>query len=69
MSRTVYQDLNAAGLVEGHRYSDLYAFDTPEAREIIARHGKTGEAFKSNIDGKALIELPLCYDPYWEGRK
>lgn len=66
---TVYEDLNAAGLVEGSRYSDLYAYDTPEAREIIARHGKTGHRFKSNLDGKWLIELPLCYDPYWESRK
>lgn len=65
---TIYQEMEAAGLVEGSRYSDMYVFDTPEAREIMKRHGITGSSFKSNIDGKQLIEIPLAFDPYWEQR-
>jgi hypothetical protein len=65
---TIYQDMKDAGLVEGNRYSDLYVFDTPRAWEIIGAHQMKAMAhrFKSNIDGRWLIELPLCYDPYWE---
>ncbi len=66
---SLYEDMLAAGLVQGNRYSDLYVHDTAEAREIIERHGKTGHRFTSNIDGAALIELPLLFDPYWNAKE
>ena len=66
---TIYEDMKAAGLVQGNRYSDLYVFDTPEAREIVARHRPAGTThFASNIDRARLIEIPLAYDPYWQER-
>lgn len=68
---TIYEDMKAAGLVQGNRYSDLYVFDTPEAREIIAKRGDSVSPiyFTSNVDGQRLIEIPLAYDPYWASIK
>ena len=66
---TIYEEMKAAGLVQGNRYSDLYVFDTKEAREIIKRHRPSMvDSFKSNVDGARLIEIPLSYDPYWTER-
>lgn len=66
---TLYDELLAANLVQGSRYSDLFVFDTPEAREIIERHKPAStSSFKSNIDGAQLIEIPFAYAPYWEAR-
>lgn len=71
---TVYDDMNAAGLVTGSHYSDLYVRNTPEARAILARHGLridgwNVQRFRDNVSGEASLDLPLRFDPYWKARE
>jgi len=72
--KSLYEDMEAAGLVAGHRESDLYVQDTDEAREILTRHGKAVDgwnvvSFRSEIAGEgAMLEIPFAYQPFW-GRK
>jgi len=67
---TLYEEMEAAGLVRGNHCSDLYVLDTPEAREIIKRHRVFGpvpaSAFRSNVDGSALIDITFAFDPFWD---
>jgi hypothetical protein len=65
-TKSLYQDLLAAGIPTDHHESDLYVLDTPTARSLIARHGKKGSGFKSQIDGLRWIDVPFAYDPFWE---
>jgi hypothetical protein len=64
-SGSLYQDLKAAGLPTDHHESDLYVIDTPAARALIAKHGKRGSGFTSQIDGKRWLDVPFAYDPFW----
>jgi len=41
--------MDAAGLTTGTHYSDLYTLDTPEARAILAKHGKRVDGW--NVQG------------------
>lgn len=63
---SVYTDLKEAGIPLDSHESDLYVLSTSEAWVIIRKHKKRGESFKSQIDGKIWIDLPFCYDPFWE---
>lgn len=61
-----YAAIVAAGIPTDHHESDLYVLATQEAREIAKRHGKRGEAFKANDDGRIWLDFPFCYAPFWE---
>jgi hypothetical protein len=65
---SLYTELKDAGCQIDSHYSDLYVLSTPESRAIIARHGGrcSPSAFRSQIDGKVWIDLPFCFEPYWE---
>jgi hypothetical protein len=64
---TVYQALKDAEIEMFNRESDLFVNDTPEARQIIADHSDiTAKTFRSNIDGTPMLELPFCYQPFWD---
>jgi hypothetical protein len=65
----LYDEMLAAGLVVDNHESDLYVLDTPEARAIIARYQVyTYSFFRSRIDGRALIDIPFYYAPFWAKR-
>lgn len=70
---TLYTDLKAARLDLDNHESDLYVRDTPEARAILAVHGKRVDGhnvqrFTSQIDGKPWLDIPFAYTPWWERR-
>jgi len=60
---TIYTDLVQAGCKIDNHESDLYVEDTPQAREIVAKHGMRPGFFKS--DGEQWMELPFMYEPHW----
>lgn len=62
-------ELVRAGVPYDHHESDLYLLDTPQAREILARHGLKGERFTSQIDGKAWLDVPFAYSPWWQDKQ
>jgi hypothetical protein len=64
-SGSLYQDLKAAGIPTDHHESDLYVRDTPAARALIAKHGKKGSGFTSQINRKQWLDVPFAYDPFW----
>lgn len=70
---SVYSAMVAAGIPTDHHESDLYVKDTPEARAILMTHDKKPgtwgcPGFTSAIDGTRWLDVPFCYDPYWEKR-
>jgi hypothetical protein len=70
-TKSLYQELRTTGIPTDHHESDLYVLDTPEARALIAKHGKRGSSFTSQIDRRRWLDVPFAYDPFWErgGRK
>ena len=76
---TLYQDCIKLGLKIDSHESDLYIEDTPQARELLAKHAKRGKRtytvdgfnvakFYSQIDGKPWLDVPFAYDPFWESK-
>lgn len=66
VGRSLYQDLRDAKIPTDHHESDLYVLDTPVARALIAKHGKKGSGFTSQIDRKRWLDVPFAYDPFWK---
>ena len=62
---TLYEDLIAANQEISSWQSDLYTPATEEAKAIFRQHGQKLLYFKSNIDGKFMLEAPFQYDPFW----
>lgn len=74
MSLTIYDDAIAAGIKTDHHESDLYLPDIPEARAIIAKHGKRVDGhnvsrFISQTDGKPWLEIVFGFMPYWRRKE
>ena len=70
---SICTDLQAAGLVTGHHETDLYALDTPEARAILATHGKrvdgwNVQGFTDQVNGKRSLDIVFGYDPAWAAK-
>ena len=65
---SIYLDAVAAGIPVDHHESDLYMLATPESRALVAKHGLWATPFKSHVDGKAWLDVPFAYDPFWEAR-
>ena len=70
---TLYQKLLAAGCKMGNHESDLYVEATDTARDIIAAAQKEGNpvkpgAFVNQVEGGLWLDLPFCFDPWWEAR-
>lgn len=65
---TLYDDLIAAGCETDSHESDLYVADTPEARDIMHKHGTTGQPFRSNVDGRIWLDVPFEFSPFWRKR-
>lgn len=63
---TIWDDCVAARLETDHHESDLYVLDTPEARAIMARHGKPLAPFRGT-DGRPWLDAAFEYLPFWDG--
>ena len=68
---SLYTDLKDAGLVTGYHATDLYVLDTPEARTILAAHGKrpdgwSVQAFTDQVTGKRSLDVVFGYEPAWQ---
>lgn len=63
---SIYSEMKQAGIETDHHYSDLYVIDCPEARAILANHGKKVDGwnvqrFTSQIDGKPWLDVAFSY--------
>lgn len=65
---TLYEDLVAADQEVSNWQSDLYVPATEKAKAIFRKHGQKLLCFKSNINGKFMLEAPFQFDPFWERR-
>lgn len=69
---SIYREMLQYGVETDNHESDLYALDTPAARQIIARAGRSFDRtitrFRSQVDGRVWIEIPFAFDPFWEAR-
>lgn len=72
MSKSLYYRLLEADLEMDHHESDLYVLRTTEAEKIIGVYEAEPDASPTNksgfigTDGRAWIELPFSFSPYWE---
>jgi len=59
---SIYEDIVTEGVEHDSHASDLYVPDTPQVREILAKHslvpGWSAQRFTSNIDNKPWLDLP-----------
>jgi hypothetical protein len=66
---SLYEEMQAAGLVVGNRYSDLHVKDTPEAWAIFEkyadRHARP-QRFVSLLGEGPCLDIPFAYIPYWD---
>lgn len=65
---SLYTDLIEAGCEVSNWQSDLYVVKTDKAVEIFKRHGQKLSVFKSNADGRLMLEAHFQFDPFWERR-
>ena len=70
---SIYNEITQAGIEIDHHESDLYIIDCPEARAILANHGKKQDGwnvqgFTSQIDGKKWLDIPFQYSPFWDAK-
>ena len=65
---TLYEDLVAADQEVSNWQSDLYVPATEEAKEIFRKHRQVPCGFRSNVDGRWMLEAPFQVDPYWQKR-
>ena len=65
---SVYTDLVAANVPVSNWQSDLYCLRTEKSVDIINKHGLEYNCFIREIDGKAWLEIPFQFDPFWQGK-
>ena len=64
---SLHSDMQAAGMVTGVRYGDLYILDTPESRAILKQHGLKVDgwhvqAFKDQVTGARSLDCVFQRD-------
>jgi hypothetical protein len=64
-SESAYTAIVRAGIPTDHHESDLYVLDTPEARRILAEHGRAYSRFISATDRRYWLDVPFAYAPFW----
>lgn len=65
---SLYQRMKAAGVDLSSHESDLYVESTETSRAILADfplQKSNAMGFRNQIDGKAWIDIPFAYDPFW----
>jgi hypothetical protein len=67
---SIYAEIRATGGYIDNHESDLYVEDNAVNREIINRHfggnTKTVKRFLNQVTGKWCLDVPFCYDPFWD---
>lgn len=69
---TLHAALVAAGITTDHHESDLYFPVSPVAVTILdgyPDHKAIAKRFVSNTDGKAWVDVPFAYEPFWQAKK
>jgi hypothetical protein len=66
----IYSKLKKANVPLDNHESDLYALVTPESEKIVAAYEFKSlvRKFKSPKDDKLWFEIPLAYQPFWDGK-
>lgn len=64
---SLYQDLAKLGLPMSNHESDLYVAWSPKAYALVRAAGIIHQCFRDS-DGKAWIEVPFAYEPFWKGK-
>jgi hypothetical protein len=73
-TKTLCEELKAAGVEMLNHESDLYVPDTPEVRAILAKHRpepSTTRGFTNQAPphvGERWLDVPFAYDPWWEAK-
>ena len=62
----LYAALVAAGVPTDSHESDLYCLSTPESRALVELSGKRFNRFTSQVDGKAWLDIPFAFTPFWD---
>jgi hypothetical protein len=62
----LYAALVAAGIPTDSHESDLYCLSTPESRALVELSGKSFNRFTSQVDGKAWLDVPFTFTPFWD---
>jgi len=70
----LFEELRDLGVPLGNHESDLHVQDTPAVRAVLARHGKRVDGhnvttFRNQEDGKAWLDIPFGYAPFWEQKQ
>lgn len=69
---SLYEALMAAGIPVDNHESDLYAPDTPQVREILARYPisqSNTRRFINQVEGGQWLDIPFAFDPWWIKRQ
>lgn len=69
---TLHAAIVAAGITTDHHESDLYFPVSPVAVTILdgyPDHKAIAKRFVSNTDGKAWVDVPFAYEPFWQAKK
>lgn len=66
---SLYTDLIEAGCEVSNWQSDLYVVRDDKALEIFKRHEQKPRSFKSDSDGRMMLEAPFQFDPFWNSRQ
>lgn len=66
---SLYAALVAAGCKVDNHESDLYVQMSPESSRILREYRVAWEMFVSQVDGKAWVNVPFIFDPFWERRQ
>lgn len=70
--KTLFQEIQDAGIPWDHHESDLYVKATPEAARIIKEYGRENgsfcsiSAFRDAVTGELWLDVAFMYAPFWE---
>lgn len=62
----LYEALVSAGIEVSSHESDLYAPNVGTVRDIADKIGVRGVPFTCNVTGRAMLEFPFMFDPFWD---
>lgn len=67
VKESIYDKMIENGIECSNHYSDLYVPVNPVTIEMLKQYEfkEDVRVFTSNIDGKAMFNIPFAYKPYW----
>ena len=64
----LYAMLVSAGVEVDNHESDLYAPNDGIVRECADKCGVKGEPFTCQLTGRAMLDFPFHFTPFWQRR-